>query len=141
MTLKYMQLIPGKPSAGAWFALRYLKSILEALNSKGVSVSFLSENLKFSASQEDPFSQLQLQLLGAFSKFERAIIRKRQAEGISKAKAKGVYRDRQPSIDAEQVQALNTARSHRTERNNNLHRFSWILIGKSFPYRSPNPCI
>lgn len=86
--------------------LRDLQSILEALNSKGVSVSFLTESLKFSASQEDPFSQLQLQLLGAFSQFERAIIRKRQAEGIAKAKAKGVYRGRQPSIDPQQVKTL-----------------------------------
>lgn len=86
--------------------LRDLQSILEALNGKGVSVSFVTENLKFSASQEDPFSQLQLQLLGAFSQFERAIIRKRQAEGIAKAKAKGVYRGKLPSIDPEQVKIL-----------------------------------
>ncbi|PWL19808.1 MAG: transposase [Candidatus Aquiluna sp. XM-24bin5] len=86
--------------------LRDLQALLEALNTKGVSVSFLSERLMFSASQDDPFSQLQLQLLGAFSQFERSIIRKRQAEGIAKAKAKGVYRGRQPSIDPEQVKQL-----------------------------------
>ena len=72
-------------------------------------MSFLSEGLTFSASQDDPFSKLQLQLLGAFSQFERAIIRKRQAEGIAKAKAKGVYRGRQPSIDPAKVKELKSA--------------------------------
>ena len=86
-----------------------LQRILERLNAKGVSVRFLSENLLFSASSEDPFARLQLQLLGAFSQFERAIIRKRQAEGIAKAKAKGVYRGRQPSIAPDQVRALHSA--------------------------------
>ena len=86
-----------------------LQRLLEALNAKGVSVSFLSERLTFSASQDDPFAKLQLQLLGAFSQFERAIVRRRQAEGIAKAKAKGVYRGRQPSIDAQQVKDLKSA--------------------------------
>jgi DNA invertase Pin-like site-specific DNA recombinase len=86
-----------------------LQTLLETLNGKGVSVAFLSEGLTFSASQDDPFSKLQLQLLGAFSQFERAIIRKRQAEGIAKAKAKGVYRGRQPSIDPAKVKELKSA--------------------------------
>ena len=74
-----------------------------------MSVTFETERLSFSASSEDPFARLQLQLLGAFSQFERAIIRKRQAEGIAKAKAKGVYRGRQPSIAPDQVKELHRA--------------------------------
>lgn len=83
-----------------------LQRLLERLNTKGVDVRFETENLAFSASSADPFAQLQLQLLGAFAQFERAIIRKRQAEGIAKAKAKGVYRGRQPSIEPDQVKEL-----------------------------------
>jgi DNA invertase Pin-like site-specific DNA recombinase len=83
-----------------------LQRLLERLNAKGVKVIFVSERLTFSASHEDPFAQLQLQLLGAFAQFERSIIRKRQAEGIAQAKAKGVYRGRQPSIDPAQVAKL-----------------------------------
>lgn len=89
--------------------LRDLQSLVEALNVKGVSVRFVSENLTFSASQDDPFSKLQLQMLGAFSQFERSLIRKRQAEGIAKAKAKGVYKGRKPSIDPDKVQELHCA--------------------------------
>jgi len=83
-----------------------LQRLLERLNAKGVTVTFVSERLTFSAAQDDPFARLQLHLLGAFSQFERAIIRKRQAEGIAQAKAKGVYRGRQPSIDPAQVAKL-----------------------------------
>ena len=51
----------------------------------------LSERLSFKADSSDAFAKLQLQMLGAFSEYERNIIRKRQAEGIEKAKANGVY--------------------------------------------------
>lgn len=83
-----------------------LQRLLERFNAKGVTVTFVSEHLTFSALQTDPFAHLQLQLLGAFAQFERAIIRKRQAEGIAQAKAKGVYRGRQASIDPAQVAKL-----------------------------------
>jgi DNA invertase Pin-like site-specific DNA recombinase len=83
-----------------------LQRLLERLNGKGVSVEFLSEHLTFSASSEDPFARLQLHLLGAFSQFERAIIRKRQAEGIAQAKAKGVYQGRKATIDPAQIAKL-----------------------------------
>jgi DNA invertase Pin-like site-specific DNA recombinase len=83
-----------------------LQRIVEQLNDKGVSVSFLSERLSFSASNEDPFARLQLHLLGAFSQFERSIIRKRQREGIEKAKERGVYKGRKPSIDVCEVEEL-----------------------------------
>jgi DNA invertase Pin-like site-specific DNA recombinase len=89
--------------------LRDLQNLVEALNGKGVSVRFMSENLTFSASHDDPFSKLQLQMLGAFSQFERSLIRKRQAEGIAKAKAKGVYKGRKASIDAARVRELHSA--------------------------------
>ncbi len=48
----------------------------------------------FSGNNDDAFATLQLQLMGAFAEFERNIIKKRQAEGIAKAKAKGVYDNR-----------------------------------------------
>lgn len=83
-----------------------LQSIIETLNAKGVGVSFQTERLTFSASQDDPFARLQLHLLGAFSQFERALIRKRQAEGIAKAKARGAYKGRVPSIDPAKVRSL-----------------------------------
>jgi len=58
---------------------------------KGAKVIFQKENLIFSG-QDDAMSKLMLQMMGAFAEFERSLIRKRQAEGIAKAKARGALR-------------------------------------------------
>lgn len=87
--------------------LRDLQDVIQTVNAKGASITFLSENLTFTANQNDPFAKLQLQMMGAFAEFERSIIRKRQAEGIAKAKAKGgVYKGRKPTIDLAAIQRL-----------------------------------
>lgn len=83
--------------------LRDLQSIIQTLNDKGVSISFLSERLIFTGDADDAFSRLQLQLMGAFAEFERNIIRKRQAEGIAKAKARGVYKGRKKQVDDQKI--------------------------------------
>lgn len=86
--------------------LRDLQDIIQTVNDKGASIAFLSEGLIFSTDKTDAFAKLQLQMMGAFAEFERNIIRKRQAEGIAKAKKKGVYKGRKPSIDRSKVHAL-----------------------------------
>lgn len=88
--------------------LRDLQDIITQLNDKGVTISFITEGLSFSADANDAFAKLQLQMMGAFAEFERNIIKKRQAEGIAKAKERGVYanRKRSPTIDRGTVQQL-----------------------------------
>lgn len=86
--------------------LRDLQNIIQQLNDKGVSVSFLSESLKFGAGQDDAFAKLQLQMMGAFAEFERNIIRKRQAEGIAKAKVRGVYKGRKKKVNDNKIRSL-----------------------------------
>ena len=86
--------------------LRDLQDIISTLNDKGVSISFLSERLTFSAEADDAFAKLQRQMMGAFAEFERNIIKKRQAEGIAKAKAKGVYKGTKKRIDRVKVHQL-----------------------------------
>ena len=86
--------------------LRDLQDIIGKINQKGASISFQTEGLTFKADKADPIAILQLQMMGAFAQFERAIIRKRQAEGIAKAKDRGVYKGRKQSIDAEEVRRL-----------------------------------
>ena len=86
--------------------LRDLQDIIEKINGKGAAISFQTEGLTFKADKADPIATLQLQMMGAFAQFERAIIRKRQAEGIAKAKDRGVYKGRKQSIDAEKVRRL-----------------------------------
>lgn len=106
-----------------------LQRIIEQLNTNGVSVTFVSERLSFSASNDDPFARLQLHLLGAFSQFERSIIRKRQREGIEKAKERGVYKGRKPRIDRKQVEQLSLEGHGATEIAKRLG------IGRASVYR------
>ena len=85
-------------------SLKDLQDLIAQMHAKGVAVEFVSEHLTFSANTDDPFARLQFQMMGAFAEFERALIRKRQREGIQKAKSKGnVYKGRKPSIDRDEV--------------------------------------
>jgi len=45
-------------------------------------------------------------MLGVFAEFETNLRRERQAEGIAKAKAAGVYKGRPASIDAAAVREM-----------------------------------
>ncbi|WP_442970405.1 recombinase family protein [Roseovarius sp. E0-M6] len=80
-----------------------LQTLVSELNGKGVAVEFVSERLTFNSETDDPFAALQMQLMGAFAEFERKIIRKRQKEGIAKAKARGAFKGRKPSIDRDEI--------------------------------------
>ena len=89
--------------------MRDLLEIIETLNRRGVSVVFSAERLAFRAgkdAEDDPFARLQLHMMAAFAQFERAIILKRQREGIARAKARGVYKGRRPTIDPDEVAKL-----------------------------------
>ena len=86
--------------------LRDCLTIVTTLNNKGVTVTFLSERLSFTGGTDDPFAKLQLHLMSAFAEFERAIIRKRQAEGIHKAKQLGVYKGRPATTDVATIMAM-----------------------------------
>ncbi len=112
--------------------LRDLQDIIQTLNDKGVSVKFLSENLNFSANDDDPFARLQLNLLGSFAMFERSIIKKRQAEGIAKARERGVYKGRKPTIDVAAITQLKAEGLGATEIAKKLG------IGRASVYRVMN---
>ena len=86
--------------------LRDLQNIIQKLNDKGVGISFLSERLTFTGKADDAMSKLMLQMMGSFAEFERNIIRKRQAEGIAKAKERGVYKGRAKSVSDGKIVAL-----------------------------------
>jgi DNA invertase Pin-like site-specific DNA recombinase len=90
--------------------LRDLQSIIEQINDKDATITFIKEKLTFKPSaQADPFAKLQLHLMGAFAEFERSIIRERQREGIARAKERGVYAGRKASIDVEKVKSLHAS--------------------------------
>nr|WP_172694240.1 recombinase family protein [Corynebacterium diphtheriae]QGA84576.1 GcrR [Corynebacterium diphtheriae] len=79
-----------------------LHRLVDELTERGVSVKFLQEGQTYSL-DSSPVAKLMLGLLGSVAEFERAIIRERQAEGIAKAKARGVYKGRAKVLNEEQV--------------------------------------
>ena len=110
--------------------LRDLQSIIEQINDKDATITFLKEKLTFKPSaQADPFAKLQLHLIGAFAEFERSIIRERQREGIARAKERGVYAGRKTSIDVDKVKSLHASGVGATEIARQLG------IGRASVYR------
>lgn len=79
-----------------------LHAIVDELTTRGVSVRFLKEGQTYSL-HSTPIAKLMLGLLGTVAEFERAIIRERQAEGIARAKERGVYSGRPGSLNADEV--------------------------------------
>jgi len=82
-----------------------LRKIVTDLTGRGVIVEFLKEHLTFN-SEDNAMSKLLLSVMGAFSEFERALIKERQREGIAVAKRNGVYKGRKRSLTPEQAQML-----------------------------------
>ena len=65
----------------------------------GVSLKATEQPINTSTAAGKAF----LDMLGVFAEFETNLRKERQLEGIAKAKAKGVYKGRKPSIDVERV--------------------------------------
>lgn len=84
-----------------------LHRLVDDLTERGVSVKFLKEGQTYSL-DSSPVAKLMLGLLGSVAEFERAIIRERQAEGIAKAKARGVYKGRAKVLNEEQMTQART---------------------------------
>lgn len=82
-------------------SLEDLISIINQLNKKGVSLKSIKDNLTFDGVNNSPMDKFFLHILGAVSELERALIRERQKEGIAKAKQRGVYKGRKPSLTPE----------------------------------------
>lgn len=81
-----------------------LKLLVSNWNAEGVSVRFHKEGLEFKAGENtSKTAELMLNILGAVAEFERAMIKERQAEGIAKAKAKGVYKGKKSTIDKSSI--------------------------------------
>ena len=81
-----------------------LLSTTKLLQSKGITVHFLKENICLNPGAEtSSMSKLIMSIMGAVAEFERSLIRERQREGILLAKARGGYKGRKP-IDPDKMQ-------------------------------------
>jgi DNA invertase Pin-like site-specific DNA recombinase len=103
-----------------------LYAIVSQLNAKGVGFRCLQQGAVDTTSS---MGKLILGILGAVAEFETDIRRERQREGIEKAKAKGVYKGRPATIDAERVQQLRASGAGPSEIAKQLK------IGRASVYR------
>lgn len=81
--------------------LEDLRKIVHSVTNKGVTITFKTENLTFKG-DDNAISKLLLSVMGAFSEFERELIKERQREGIELAKKRGAYRGRKKVLTKEQ---------------------------------------
>lgn len=80
-------------------------AVTTRLRDQGVTLIFLKEQLTFSAGTNNPMQELQLHMMSAFSQFERALLKERQADGIAAKKARGEKTGR-PGADIKKIQKL-----------------------------------
>jgi len=85
----------------AW-SLKDLQDIAYELKAKGVALRATEQPVDTGTATGKAF----LDMLGVFAEFETNLRRERQLEGISAAKARGVYKGRKPPIDAVEVLRL-----------------------------------
>ncbi len=83
-----------------------LAKIAEKLKTKGVNLVVLDQSINTSTSE----SRLMFNMLGAFAEFENDIRRERQADGIAKAKAKGIQFGRKAALNPNQIKKINVLR-------------------------------
>ena len=82
-----------------------LFQIIERLQKKGVAFRCLQQG---EVDTDTSTGRLMLAILGAVAAFETDLRKERQAEGIAKAKAAGVYKGRKPSIDPTRIHDLHS---------------------------------
>jgi len=79
-----------------------LQDIVRLLKSKGIALKATEQPIDTGTAAGKAF----LDTLGVFAEFETNLRRERQAEGIAKAKAAGVYKGRPPKIEAATIARL-----------------------------------
>jgi len=83
-----------------------LRKVVTQLTSKGITVTFIKENLTFTSEKASPMQELMFNIMASFSEFERALAKDRQMEGVQIAKAKGVYRGRKREMTQERIDEI-----------------------------------
>jgi len=83
-------------------SIRDLQNIVHDLNERGIVLRATEQPIDTTNSAGKCF----LEMLSVFAEFETNLRKERQMEGIAKAKEKGVYKGRKPSIDINKVREL-----------------------------------
>ncbi len=83
-------------------SVRDLMNIVHELGERGVRVKATEQSFDTG----DIYGEMTMNLLAVFADFETKLRKERQMEGIERAKKRGVYQGRKPTIDADQVKTL-----------------------------------
>src|SRR5699024_10166307 len=113
-----------------------LKELVQSFLDKGVSVSFIDNNMTFKPNEHDSMQTLMLNMLGSFAEFERDLIVTRTAEGKAYAKANNKnFKDGRPKrrlndkyLHAIELMETNTMKD--VEKKNGISRSTLFRIKK-----------
>ena len=83
-------------------SIKDLQDIVSELRARGVALKATEQPINTATSAGKAF----LDMLGVFAEFETNLRRERQMEGIARAKARGIYKGRKPSIDPGEIRRL-----------------------------------
>ena len=103
-----------------------LEAIVATITAKGADLKATEQPIDTSSPAGIAF----LQMLGVFAQFENALRKERQAEGIAKAKAAGVYKGRKPTVPVDDVRRLRAEGVSPTDISKRLG------IGRASVYRA-----
>jgi DNA invertase Pin-like site-specific DNA recombinase len=80
---------------------------IQDFTSKGINVISSKEGLQTIVDgKENPIAKMMIGILGTLAEFELSRIKERQAEGIAKAKAKGVYKEGRKVGSSESIEVF-----------------------------------
>jgi DNA invertase Pin-like site-specific DNA recombinase len=106
-------------------SVRDLQEIVETIKGKGADLKATDQPIDTSAA-----GRLFVDILSCFASFETALRAERQRDGIIRAKARGVYKGRKPSIDTTEIKRL-----REVERLGPSEIAKRLKIGRASVYR------
>ena len=83
-------------------SIRDLQNLVHNIRVRGASLKAIEQPIDTSTAAGKEF----LDMLGVFAEFETNLRKERQMEGIARAKERGVYTGRKPTIDPSEVRTF-----------------------------------
>lgn len=96
-------------------SVKDLRELIDIINDKGATVSFIDNNLTFTGKKDDTMSKLLLNMLGAIAEFERDLIVARTQAGKQYAKENNLnYKEGRPKrvLNQRYLHALDLCQNH-----------------------------
>lgn len=112
-------------------SLKHLIEIINDLESKGISLISLTEDIDTSS----PTGKLIFHVFGALAEFERNLIRERTKAGLSAARARGRIGGRPEKMSPANVKSLNELLDNGTHTINELLKLFGISRGTLYKYK------